>query len=88
MHAVVFEVDFKPDWQGDPDEELDRLTGFVKSLPGFVRGTWTSAGAQGLSFIVFESEAAARAMADNATMPPDPAATMRSVRTSEVVRDV
>lgn len=88
MHAVVFEVDFKPDGQGDPDQALDRLTGFVKSLPGFVRGTWTNAGPQGLSFILFENETAARAMADNPSMPPDAPATMRSVRVYEVARDV
>jgi hypothetical protein len=88
MHAVVFDVDVKPDATGDPDQELDALVGFVKSLPGFVRGTWTTDGSRGLSFLVFASEESARALADNAFVPPDAAVTLRSVATYEVVRDV
>ena len=88
MHAVVFEVDMKEGWEGDADRELDQLTSFVKSVPGFVRGTWTSDGRRGLSFIVFESEASARGLAENATMPPDASVTLRSATVYEVVRDV
>ena len=88
MHAVVFEVDMKPDAADSADEELDGLVGFIKSLPGFVRGTWTTDGTRGLSFLVFESEAAARGLADNAFVPPDASVTFRSVATYEVVRDV
>ena len=88
MYAVVFEVDFKTDWSGDPDVELDQLTGFIKSAPGFVRGTWTSDGRRGLSFILFDNEAHARAIADNAHMPDDASGILRSVAVYEVARDV
>ena len=88
MHAVVFEVDMKPEPTGDPDQELDGLVGFIKSLPGFVRGTWATDGARGLSFLVFDSEETARGLADSAFAPPDANVTFRSVVTYEVVRDV
>ena len=88
MHAIVFQVEFKPEWQGDPDAELDALVGFVKAVPGFVRGTWTTDGSRGLSFIVFDSQGAARAFAANAAVPPDAGVTLRSVDVYEVVRDV
>jgi hypothetical protein len=88
MHAVVFQVDFKQNWTGDPEAELDQLIGFVKSTPGFVRGTWTSNGQRGLSFIVFDSERVARAFAANAHMPDDASSVLHSVEVYEVVRDV
>jgi hypothetical protein len=88
MHAVVFQVDFKPDWSGDPDAELDQLTGFIKTTPGFIRGTWATDGQHGLSFILFESEAAARAIADNAHVPDEASAVLRSASVYEVARDV
>lgn len=88
MHAVVFQIEFKPDWTGDPDRELDQLTAFVQSLPAFVRGTWTSNGTQGLSFILFNDEVTARAFAANAQMPPDASGTLKSVEVYEVARDV
>lgn len=88
MHAVVFQVDMKQDWEGDTDHELDQLVAMMKSVPGFVRATWTTDGTTGLSFIVFESEEGARGIADNASMPPDASVTFRSVDVYEVVRDV
>ncbi|MFN2517857.1 MAG: hypothetical protein ABR604_02270 [Jatrophihabitantaceae bacterium] len=88
MHAVVFQVDFKPEWRGDIDAELDQLVGFMKSTPGYIRGTWTSNGSQGLSFLVFDSESAARAVADNARMPQDASVTLRSAVVYEIARDI
>ena len=88
MHAVVFQVDFKPDWDGDADAELDALVGFMKIMPGFVRGTWTSDGERGLSFLVFDSEEAARELAANAFVPPDASVTFRSADVYEIARDV
>lgn len=88
MYAVVFQVDMKDDWEGNPDQDLDGLVGFAKSLPGFVRGTWTQAGPRGLSFLLFATEEAARSLADNAAGPPDGPATLRSVEVYEVRRDV
>jgi hypothetical protein len=87
MHAVVFYVDMKEGWEGNAEKELDQLVGMLKSVPGYVRGTWTTDGTTGLSFILFESEEAARGIADNASMPPDASVTFRSVDVYEVVRD-
>ncbi len=87
MHAVVFEVDMKEGWEGDADRELDQVATMVRSVPGFKRGTWATDGRRGLSFIVFESEEAARAVADNASMPPNASATLRSASVYEIVRE-
>ena len=87
MYAVVFQVDMKDNWEGDPDQDLDALVGFSKTLPGFVRGTWTQSGPRGLSFLLFESEGAARSVADNASPPPCGPATLRCVDVYQVQRD-
>lgn len=87
MHAVVFEVDMKEGWEGDAERELDQLTTMVKSVPGFVRGTWTTDGRRGLSFLVFESDEAARRLVVNASMPPDASVTLRSAAVYEIVRE-
>lgn len=87
MHAVVFTVDMKQGWEGDAEEELDQLTGMVKSIPGFVHGTWTSDGKTGLSLLVFESEEVARGVAASAGLPPTASAVLRSVDVYEVVRE-
>ena len=88
MHAVVFQVDMKPGWEGSVESELDQLVTLVKSVPGFVRGTWANDDRRGLSFLLFESEETARGLAANASMPPDASVTLRSVDVYEVVRDV
>ena len=88
MHAVVFQVDMKQDWEGSVDAELDQLVTMVKSVPGFVRGTWTTDGRRGLSFLLFESQETADGLAANASMPPDSSVTLRSVDVYEVSRDV
>ncbi len=88
MHAVVFEVDMKQGWEAKVDAELDQLVTMMKSVPGFVRGTWTTDGRRGLSFLLFESQESAQGLADNASMPPDASVTFRSVDVYDVVRDV
>ena len=88
MHAVVFQVDMKQGWEGKVEAELDQLVTMVKSVPGFVRGTWTTDGRRGLSFLLFESQESAQGLADNAAMPPDAGVTLRAVDVYEVVRDV
>jgi len=88
MHAVVFQVDMKQGWEGNVEAELDQLITMVKSVPGFVRGTWTTDGQRGLSFLLFESQETAKGLAANASMPPDASVTLRSVDIYEVVRDV
>ena len=87
MHAVVFEVDMKPGWESKANGELDYIVQSLKELPGYTRGTWTTDGTTGLSFILFESADIAREIADNAFLPPDASATLRSVRVFEVVRE-
>lgn len=88
MHAVVFQVDFVPGREQQQDSELDFITGMMKSTSGFVRGTWLGDDRRGLSCLLFDSERAARAVADNAAMPPDAAAQLRSVDVYAVARDV
>ncbi len=85
MYAVVFQVDVKEGRGGDAREEVDQLAHFVKTLPGFVRGTWAGDDRTGISMILFESEDDARRMADNASMPPDASVTVRSVQVLEVL---
>jgi len=64
MYAVVYQVDMKPGWnQGDRDAQLDQLMETVKALPGFVRGTWTTDGTSGLSFVLVDNEAVAKELA-------------------------
>ena len=88
MHAILFQVDFKENWQGDADADLDQIVGMVKSVPGFVRGTWTTDGRRGVSLVVFDNEQTARGVAANASVPPDAAVVFRSADVYEIVRDV
>ncbi len=88
MHAVVFQVDMKQGWEGKVEAELDQLVTMLKSVPGFVRGTWTTDGRRGLSFLLFESQETADGVAANASMPPDASVTLLSADVYEVVRDV
>jgi hypothetical protein len=88
MHAVVFQVDFVPGREEQQEGELDFLTGMMQSTPGFVRGTWLGDERRGLSCIVFDSEQAARAVADNAALPPDAAVELRAVDVYAVARDI
>jgi quinol monooxygenase YgiN len=88
MYAVLYQVDIKPNWEGDVDAELDQLTEAVKAVPGFVRGTWASDGKTGMSFILVENEAAAKEMAAGREIPPEASVTFRSVDIYEVMRDV
>ena len=87
MHAVVFFVDMKEGWEGNAEKELDQVVGMLKSVPGYVRGTWATDKTTGISFILFESEEAARGVAENASVPPDASVTVRSAAVYEVARD-
>lgn len=88
MYAVLFQVDFKPDWPGDLDAEIDELVTMTKAAPGFVRGTWMRDGGRGASLILMSDEASARAMAGAGGPPPEASVTLRSVEVFEVGRDV
>ncbi|HLM07107.1 MAG TPA: hypothetical protein VK402_18150 [Blastococcus sp.] len=88
MHAVVFQVDFVPGREQQQDGELDFITGMMKSTPGFLHGTWCGDDKRGLSCILFDSEQAARTVAEGAGLPPDASATFRSVDVYAVARDI
>lgn len=88
MHAVVFQVDFVPGREQQQDGELDFITGMMKSTPGFLHGTWCGDDKRGLSCILFDSEQAARTVADGVGLPPDASARFRSVDVFAVARDI
>jgi hypothetical protein len=88
MHAVVFQVDFVPGREQQQGRELDFITGMMQSTPGFLHGTWCGDDKHGLSCLLFDSEQAARTVADSAGLPPDAAATFRSVDVYAVARDI
>jgi hypothetical protein len=85
MHAVVVEVtinDFETGRAFLRDEVVPR----VKGAPGFVAGYWVRVGENaGRSVIVFESEEAARKVAEQVTSAPNPGVTLNSVDVGEVV---
>jgi hypothetical protein len=89
MHAVVASAtihDFDRARQG-----LDQMVPTIAQVPGFVAGYWTrSEDNQGLSMVVFESEDAARSVAERLRTegPPDPdAVTIDNVEVREVVKN-
>jgi len=88
MHAVLFQVDFKPDWVGDTDAELDQVVAMTQAMPGFVRATWAKQETWGVSFVVMADEESARAMAAGQAIPPEASVTFRSVEVLEIARDV
>jgi hypothetical protein len=88
VHAVVVNVtisDFESARKGLQEETVPA----VSQAPGFVAGYWTrSEDNRGLGLAVFESEDAARAVAERLRSqgPPDPeAVTLESVEVREVV---
>jgi hypothetical protein len=58
----------------------------ISQAPGFVAGYWANIGDnQGTSMVVFESEEAARQVADQDNRPPEEFVTIESVDVGEVV---
>ena len=86
MHAVVVRVDIN---DVDAAEKLlqEQVVPRVSGSPGFVAGYWTRSedDSNGMSMIVFESEEAARAVADQISPMRDEAVGMRDVEVREVV---
>ena len=80
MHAVMVTVtinDFEKGVTFLRDEAVPR----VSQAPGFVAGYWVRLdGDQGRSTIVFESEDAAREVAERVAAPPEGVATIDSVK--------
>jgi heme-degrading monooxygenase HmoA len=77
MHATLIEVNVTG---VDRDEGLaglrDHLVPAIKSMPGFVSGTWLTGGTdgRGLSLTVWATESAARAFADQFRVGASPQA--------------
>ena len=88
MHAVVSNVTIH-DFDRARKSLQEQTVPGVSQAPGFVAGYWTrSEDNRGLAMVVFESEDAARAAAEQLRSqgPPDPeAVTLDSVEVREVV---
>jgi hypothetical protein len=86
MHAVIVSVTIN-----DPEAATANLRNEivprVKQAPGFVAGYWVrlEGAPKGRGTIVFESEDAARAVAEQVQQQPGEAVTMDSVDVGEVV---
>jgi hypothetical protein len=86
MHAVIVSVTISDGEQATTylrNEVVPR----VKETPGFVAGYWVriADGDKGRGTIVFESEEAAQAAADQISQQPGEAVTLDSVDVGEVV---
>jgi hypothetical protein len=86
VHAVVVKLtidDVSRDDQLLEEQVVPRASGAA----GFVAGYWTRSGDSGLSMVVYESEEAARAVAEQIQSMglPDDAVTVDGVEVREVV---
>lgn len=88
MHAVVANATIH-DFDRARQSLVEQTVPGVSQAPGFVAGYWTrSDDNRGIAMVVFESEDAARAVAEQLKSqgPPDPeAVTLESVEVREVV---
>jgi hypothetical protein len=86
MHAVVVSVTIS-DGEQATNHLRNEIVPRVKQAPGFVAGYWVRIGGgdKGRGTIVFESEDAARAAADQVSQDPGEAVTLDSVEVGEVV---
>jgi hypothetical protein len=84
MHGVVVRVTIK---DRDPAEQAlrEQVVPQVSQAPGFVTGYWLRKENSGLSFIIFESEEAARQASENIQSPDPDAVTVDEVEVREVV---
>jgi hypothetical protein len=90
MHAVVSTVDIDPSrLQEATDLLATQVIPSLEALPGFVRATFLRnvLEPKGVSVLVFDTEANAKAAADGAGAPPDAAVTFTSTFVYEVVAD-
>ncbi len=87
MHAVLVRVTIN-----DPESSVRHLqeqtVPRVSGAPGFVTGTWTRVGNDGLSLVVFESEEAARKMAEIVADVVPEGVTLEDVQVREVAAHV
>jgi len=90
MHAVVGQVKVDPAREGEARKLLEEFTvPAAKGLQGFDSGFWARAidGDEGHSFLLFDSEANARAAAEKIAQgpPPDGPVVFTDVSVCEVV---
>lgn len=87
MHAVLVRVTIN-DFDRGREFLTEQVVPRVSQAPGFVTGHWTRSddSSNGLSLIVFESEEAARTVADMIqSQGPDEGVTLDGVEVREVV---
>ena len=86
MHAVIVSVTIH-DGEEATNNLRSEIVPRVKQAPGFVAGYWVRVGNgdQGRGTMVFESEDAARAVAEQIQQNPTSAVTLDSVDVGEVV---
>jgi hypothetical protein len=85
MHAVLVTVTIH-DFEQGRAFLTEEIVPRVSQAPGFVAGYWVRAQEdQGRSVIVFDSEEAARTVADQIRTQPGEAVTLESVDVGEVV---
>jgi heme-degrading monooxygenase HmoA len=84
MHAVVVNVTVT-DTASAEEELRSRVVPSVAQSPGFVAGYWTRSGDGGLSMTVWETEAAARQMAERVPQNMPEFVTLEHVEVREVV---
>ena len=84
MHGVVVRVTIKDQ---EPAEQAlrEQVVPRVSQAPGFVTGYWLRKDNTGLSFVIFESEEAARAASEMIESPNPDAVTVDEVEVREVV---
>jgi heme-degrading monooxygenase HmoA len=90
MHAVIGQVKIDQSREEEARKALSEIVvPTAKAMPGFVGGTWTRSmqDDRGISVLLFESEEAARAAADQMRQGPPPGtpATFVSADVFEVV---
>jgi heme-degrading monooxygenase HmoA len=86
MHAVVVRVNIA-DFEASRKDLREKVVPRVSQAPGFVAGYWTRSddGRGGLSMIIFESEEAARAGAEQIPSNIPDTVTLENVEVREVV---
>lgn len=85
MHAVVVDVSIS-DVEQAQGELRERVVPMVSQVPGFVSGVWLEHGeGKGHSVVVFETEEAANAMAEQVRSVAPAAVTVENASVHQVV---
>jgi hypothetical protein len=86
MHAIIVSVSIS-DGEAATEHLRNEIVPQVKQAPGFVAGYWVriQGGDKGRGTMVFETEEAARAVAEQITQNPGESVTLDSVDVGEVV---